>query len=109
MCDHNTTIIVHNELPSRNQFERCAGRHVNLRGFSCSRTIAPMAVLSNVQMPSSSYYSDSQVPSILYNQRQELSERNCPSSSMAKVFLKVATSFFRNREQSSTFFRKGGS
>jgi hypothetical protein len=39
------------------------------------------------------------VPSIFCDQRQESSERNCQSFSMARDFLKDATSFFQRREQ----------
>jgi hypothetical protein len=82
------------EQSSRDQFEPCAGRLVNPRVFSCSQTIAPMAVLSNVQTPSSSCCSDFRVQSTSYDQRQGSLERNCPKFSTARVFLKVASSFF---------------
>jgi hypothetical protein len=87
------------EQSSRDQFKPCAGRLVNPRVFSCLQTIAPMAVLSNVQTPSSSCCSDFRAQSTSYDQRQESSERSCPSFSMARAFLKVASSFFRHRER----------
>jgi hypothetical protein len=87
------------EPSPRDQFEHYAGPLVNLRDFNYSKTSAPMAVLSNVQTPSFSCCNDSQVPPIFCDQRQESSERSCPSFSMARVFLKDATSFFRHREQ----------
>jgi hypothetical protein len=83
----------------RGRFERCAGALVNLRAFSCSKITALMAVLSNVQMPSSSSFSDSQAPSISCDQRQESSAKNCPCFTMARIFPKDVISFFHHRKR----------
>jgi hypothetical protein len=87
------------ETSSRGQFERCAGALVNLRAFSCSKTTALMAVLSNVQTPSSSSFSDSQAPSISCDQRQESSAKNCPYFITAPIFPKDVISFFHRRKR----------
>ena len=92
------------ERSFRDQFEPCAGLLVSPRGFSYSQTIAPMAVLLNAQTPSSSCCSDFQVPLTFYDRRQESWERNCPSFSMARIFLGVTSSFFRHRERSPGSF-----
>ena len=87
------------ETLSRGRFEPFAGALVNPRAFSCSKTTALMAVLSNVQTPSSSSFRDSQVPSISCVQRQESLAKNCPCFTTARIFPKDVISFFHHRKR----------
>jgi hypothetical protein len=96
-----STVLPNNvdERSSRSQLEHCVGPLVNPKVFSCSQIIAPTVVLLNAQTPSSSCCSDFRAQLTFYDQRPGLSERNYQRFSLAKAFLKVASSFFRHREQ----------